>query len=125
MPQWVNTPRSKGSLRRSETTISMAPVSSTAVRPMRTRGPVAMGPVPQRPRVGDLARQRLAPVEEGVAPLPGQTQELVEEDLAGIALSVAHDHRRAGEMRDIGVRKAAEHGGVQDGARGLRADGHV
>src|SRR6266702_519993 len=27
MPQWVNTPRSKGSLRRSETTISMAPVS--------------------------------------------------------------------------------------------------
>ena len=83
------------------------------------------GPFPQRPRVGDLARQRLAPVEEGVAPLPGQTQELVEEDLAGIALSVAHDHRRAGEMRDIGVRKAAEHGGVQDGARGLRADGHV
>ena len=45
MPQWVNTPRSNGSLLFEATTICMEPVSSTAVRPMRTRVPVAMGPV--------------------------------------------------------------------------------
>ncbi len=45
IPQWVKTPVSKGSLRPSDTTICMAPVSSTAVRPMRTRVPVAIGPV--------------------------------------------------------------------------------
>src|SRR5919204_422258 len=45
MPAWVNTPRSDGSARRSDTTICIDPVSSTAVRPIRTRTPVAIGPV--------------------------------------------------------------------------------
>src|SRR6267143_2684525 len=104
MPACVNTPRSEGSARRSETTICIEPVSSTAVRPMRTRTPVAIGPVTvNSPSVIRATEQRLA--------------------LRG--LSVADDDPGAREMRDVGLREAAEHRRVQYDAALLGLDRHV
>jgi hypothetical protein len=79
----------------------------------------------ERLGAGDLDGQGFGMEQEAFALLPGRIEDLVEQQLALGRALVADDHRGQREMRDVGLRKAAEHRGVQHLARVLRLVGHA
>ena len=83
------------------------------------------GAAVQRLGARHLDRQRLGMKEKAFALLPGGIEDLVQQDLALGRALVADDHRGERQMRDVGLREAAEHRSVQHLAGVLGLVGHA